>query len=181
MKKLIFSFLFLVAFAIGIIGCEKSISETNQSVHNNAQNVKPNNSTINVKLAEGPPRIKVKAKHTKKYTGGSSYPPPCGEPFWICVIFSSSAMNPGDVISIDERNDNIIAVELTLIDDQHLMLTPDDFITDESHIFKMTDDMTLDQVTASRLGLSNVIIKEGTYFLNPNEGQYGTVIVDISQ
>jgi len=179
MKKLIYGGLFLAAVGIGFVGCKKS-TEKIQPKEQSVEQKEIVESADNTKAAALWPKIKVKIAHTKKHTPGEEFPKPCGKPFWICVIFGSTALGDEEIISEEERQDNIAAIQLELIDDNRLKLIPDAQMTDESHIFKMTEDMTLDSETSESLGFESVTLKEGTYTLNPDEGEFGTVIVDIS-
>src|SRR5690554_912773 len=104
-------------------------------------------------------KIKVKLKHTAKFSPTGPPPPPCGEPFWACLIFGVTPLKEGEIISADEINNNIAAMQLELIDNEHLKLIPDAQMADNNNIFKLTGDMALDSETAIKLGFENVTLK----------------------
>lgn len=178
MKNLVNKGMVFTILIIVIAACKKSIVNRNP-IGPAVNNSELGNSSNNTKQAEEPPKIKVKLKHTEEYVLGQPMPEPCAAPFWICVMFSSRSMNMGETISINERQENIASIELKLIDVNHIKLTPDALMTDNSNVFKMTDNMELDPITCSKFGLDKMILKKGTYYLNPGDGDFGSVIVEI--
>ncbi len=164
--------------AVTFLACQKQKSVTPTSQQQVTVEQTSNRSTS--ARQAGTSKIRVKFKHTAEPDSRNPSPPPCEEPFWICVIFGGGSVAADYVFTDQEIKENIGSLELVLIDENHMKLIPSANFTDLNGVFRMTNDMSIDPKAAAELGFKEVIFKKGSYVVDPKEGAFGSATIDIS-
>ncbi|MFN8114483.1 MAG: hypothetical protein U0W65_00100 [Bacteroidia bacterium] len=175
MKKIT---VFIALAAVTFLACEKQKSVTPTSQQQPVTVEQTNNHSTSARQAETS-KIRVKFRHTAEPDSRNPSPPPCEEPFWICVIFGGGSIGAEYVFTDQEIKDNIGALKLITIDKHHLKLIPSSNFTDLNGVFRMTEDMPIDPIAAAELGFEKVTFKKGSYIVDPNGGPFGSVIIKI--
>lgn len=121
-------------------------------------------------------RAKLKIKHTPIIKPG--YPPPasCSKPLGFCIIRGIEAVDQNHTLTIEEVADGMGLATVIRIDDQIKFIPDRQFALEDSTI-RIDIDYQLPNQFASETGLNRINLIAGTYQVNLNEGEFGSVLI----
>lgn len=172
MKKVILTSI----VALGLFACSKQKVNPSQTATATSTSANVSSARIINNLAAKPI---IRFKHTGVSQPGGPPVPPCEKPLGICMIFGIQAIDPKTEISEIQRADGYGTAVLDLLDETHLKLIPDTRFAYADGTIELEENGFIDEKLANQMGYKKVKLKKGVYSVNPNEGRYGSVILDV--
>lgn len=171
MKKIILT----TVIALTILACSKQkLNPTTQTPTTTSSNV---NSQRIIDNLDAKPIFRF--KHTGVSQPGGPPVPACERPLGLCMIFGMQAIDPKTEISEAQRAEGYGSAILDLMDENHLKLIPDTRFAYDDGTIELEENGFIDERLANQMGYKKIKLKKGVYTVNPNEGQFGSVIIDI--
>jgi hypothetical protein len=176
MKKILLSTIVIVS----LLACSKQkITPSHISSIITTESVaKINNENLRQDLINYKPIIKF--KHTGVSQPGGPPVPPCEKPLGICIIFGFVALPENANITANDRAQGIGTAVMNLIDNNHLKLVPDTKFAYDDGTIVIEGNKLIDDKLSKQLGKRKIEVKQGVYQVNLNEGQFGSVILNVN-
>ncbi|MBL7889255.1 MAG: hypothetical protein JNL24_06860 [Bacteroidia bacterium] len=171
MKKIVLSLFAIGLLSAIVVSCQKE------------QNFQPQNSSSEnnfVQKALDASKPKIKFKHTKMHIPGQPYPPSCGEPLGLCITSSLVAVDKNYEFTEEERAEGYGTALMVMTGRRQLKLTPDTEFAYPDGTIEIQDNGFIDPKLANELGFRSIELVKGTYRVNPSEGEFGSVVIQVN-
>ncbi len=145
--------------------------------------VQPQNSEVETNYTQKTLDVskpKIKFKHTKMHIPGQPYPPSCAEPFGICITASLIAVDRDYEFTEEERAEGYGTALMAMSGRRQLKLTPDTEFAYADGTIEIQDNGFIDPKLANELGFRSIELVKGIYRVDPNEGKFGSVIIQVN-